>query len=209
MDMYYINSHSDDAQKSQLFYWNQADFYFRPLFNGCLVKMTNNSPYHAVLNCELCVWDIVECDVKHTVSVSFWSSFRQDTERLLFLISSACNGSDSWCVCVYAVTTELFPIDTVPAVLWTLPSTDRHLGCCHGENTLFSISHTTLWKSASTWVSWQLMQGKSRPLVMLVYEAVSQIYKMRIISHKSCPTHASSDYIHVLCTRSNYQLVMS
>lgn len=149
-------------------------FYFCPLFHGWLVKITNNSHYHAVVNCELCAWDIVECDVKHTVSVSFWSSFRQDRERLLFLISSACNGSDSWCVCVCAVTTELFPIDTVPAVLWTLPSTDRHLGCCHGENTVFSIFHTALWKSASTCrVSWQLMQRESRPLVMLVYEALS------------------------------------
>lgn len=103
------------------------------------------------------------------------------------------------CVCVrVCVTAELFPIDTVPAVLWTLPSTDRHLGCCHGENAVFSVFHTTLWKSASTWASWQLMQGKSQPLVMLVYQAVSQIYKMRLITHKSCSTHASSDDIHVL-----------
>lgn len=96
IEMCYIDLH----KKSYLLYHNQLDFYFRPLFHGWLVKMTNSSHYHATVSCELCAWDIVVCDVKHTVSVSFWSLFRQDTERLLFLISSACNGSDSWCVCV-------------------------------------------------------------------------------------------------------------
>lgn len=76
-----------------------------------------------------------------------------------------------------AGTAQLFPTDIVPAVLWTLPTTDHHLGCCHGGNTWFSIFHTALRRSASTWVSWQLMQGKSQPLVIPVYKAVSQIYK--------------------------------
>lgn len=98
MDMCYINLHSDDAQKKLIILSKSSRFLFPPLVPWLVGK--NYSPYHAVLNCELCAWDIVECDVKHTVSVSFWSSFRQDTERLLFLISSACNGSDSWCVCV-------------------------------------------------------------------------------------------------------------
>lgn len=161
--MCFIDLHSDDAQKKLIILSESSRFIFISAYCSTtgLLKSTSSSHYHAVVKCELCSWDIVECDVKHAVSVSFWSSFRQDTQRLLFLISSACNGSDSWRVCVCAVTTALFPIDTVPAVLWTLPSTDRHLGCCHGENTVFSIFHTTLWKSASSWASWQLMQGKS------------------------------------------------
>lgn len=54
-----------------------------------------------VLSCGSESWtsclDAVHCNVKHTLYVSFCSLFRQDTERLLFLISSACNGPDSWC----------------------------------------------------------------------------------------------------------------
>lgn len=161
MDLCCIDPHSDDAQPHLIILSELNRFLCLPLVPWLVGK---NAPhYHAIVNWELCAWDIVAGDVKHRLSVSFWSSFRQDTERLLFLISSACNGSDSWWVCVCAVTTALFPIDTVPAVLWTLPSTDCHLGCCNGGNTVLSVFHTTLWKSASTWVSWQLMQGKRQP----------------------------------------------
>lgn len=111
--MLYIDPPSDDPQKQKLIILLESSSFLIPW-----QEMINSLRYYAVVNCEMCAWDNVECDVKHTVSVSFWSSFRQDTERLLFLISSARNGSDSWCLCVCvcarAVTTELFPIDTVP-----------------------------------------------------------------------------------------------
>lgn len=188
-------------------------FYFRLLSLGWLVKISYNS-----LSCCSHLWTrclrIVHCDVKHTVSVSFWSLFRQDIERLLFLISPACNGSDSWCekpifvCCNRAAVSHRYctcsSLDTPHHRLssWLLPRWKYSL--------VYSIPLCESLKALGFLGS--SCRGRVSHLSCQYTKLSDKFIKakiMRIISHKSSSTHASSDHIQFLCTMSNFEFVMS